>query len=220
MLPGEDLLDAVHRTVAAAGIGLDHIAGYLGHHDLPIDAGLVRTFVFAGTLRSGRACHPTVFAPYRWADIEDLPDNLDVDVLAFIHAPRITADDPDQVQWLSAGLHSHARGLPAAEAAVELLVGHRLWLRRTDFVDDCIDLRVRPVLCLPADSLLPGHIPAHEARWPASGNRDMSTPISARMTSAVRRWTPGMVHSSSTCRSKGAITRSILSPSVSMVASA
>ena len=46
--------------------------------------------------------------------------------------------------------------------------------------------RVRPERCLPADSLLPGHMPAHDARCPAVGKRDMSAPISARITWAVR----------------------------------
>jgi hypothetical protein len=35
VLPGETLTDAVARTAAIAGIDLDHITGYLGHHDLP-----------------------------------------------------------------------------------------------------------------------------------------------------------------------------------------
>ena len=42
-----------------------------------------------------------------------------------------------------------------------------------------------------------------------SGSRLMSVPISARMTSAVRRCTPGIVNSSSTARSKGAMRSSI-----------
>ena len=156
VLPGETLTDAVHRTTATVSIGI--LSGYLGHHDLPVDDDLVRTFVFAATTRPGRACHPTVSAPYRWADIDDLPDNLDVDMLAFIHTPRVTADDPDRAQRLSAGLRSHARGLLAAEAAVELLVCHRLWLRRGDFIDDYVDT-------VPA---LLGDIPMANVNWPAA----------------------------------------------------
>src|ERR1700680_4793324 len=52
---------------------------------------------------------------------------------------------------------------------------------------------VRPERRLPADSLLPGHTPAHEARCAAVGNADMSTPISAMRTSAVVLPTPVMV---------------------------
>src|SRR5215470_2711930 len=40
-----------------------------------------------------------------------------------------------------------------------------------------LPLRVRVLPCLPADSLLPGHNPAQDARWAAVGNRAMSTPI-------------------------------------------
>src|SRR5450755_1687413 len=36
-------------------------------------------------------------------------------------------------------------------------------------------LRVLPEKCLPADSLFPGRIPAHEANRPAEPNRLMST---------------------------------------------
>jgi hypothetical protein len=53
-------------------------------------------------------------------------------------------------------------------------------------------LRVLPLLRLPALSLLPGHIPAHDARWPAVGKRVMSTPISATSTSTVHGPTPGI----------------------------
>src|SRR3954466_7049148 len=77
-------------------------------------------------------------------------------------------------------------------------------------------LRVLPERRLPADSSLPGHIPAHEARWPEVGNRLMSTPISAIRVSAVLRSTPGIVSRSSTSPEKGAITRSIseLNPAI------
>src|SRR6266508_929003 len=63
-------------------------------------------------------------------------------------------------------------------------------------------LRVLPERCLPADSLLPGHIPAHEARRAEDPNLPMSTPISAIISSAVRCWTPGMLRSISTASPK------------------
>ena len=46
---------------------------------------------------------------------------------------------------------------------------------------------------LPALSSLRGHKPAQETRWPAVGKRDMSTPISATTTVAVRSEIPGIV---------------------------
>src|SRR5215207_803357 len=55
----------------------------------------------------------------------------------------------------------------------------------------------------PPVMLLPGAIPAQEAKWAAVGNRDMSTPISAMIVSAARFPTPVMVSSRSRARSKG-----------------
>jgi hypothetical protein len=48
-------------------------------------------------------------------------------------------------------------------------------------------LRVLPEKCLPADSLFPGQMPAHEASWRAEGKRSMLVPISAKK--AVVVWT-------------------------------
>jgi hypothetical protein len=73
---------------------------------------------------------------------------------------------------------------------------------------------------------LPGHSPAHEARWRALGKRVRSTPTSATSTSAVRRPTPGMLCTRATATSKGrtrsaisALTRSRLASRKSMWAS-
>ena len=57
-------------------------------------------------------------------------------------------------------------------------------------------LRVRPERRRPADWSLPGHCPAQHASCLAVGNTDISAPISAMMYSAVRRRSPGIVHSS------------------------
>src|SRR5437764_13819330 len=51
-----------------------------------------------------------------------------------------------------------------------------------------LPLVVVPLRRLPAVWSLPGHTPAHDARWPALGNRLMSVPISATITSAA--WCP------------------------------
>src|ERR1035438_5070777 len=68
-------------------------------------------------------------------------------------------------------------------------------------------LRVLPEKCLPADSLFPGHMPAHDTNRPAEPNLPMSTPISDIITSADRRLAPGMVSRRSIDRAKGAIDR-------------
>ena len=110
MLPGETLDNAVHRTAAAAGIDLDHIAGYLGHHDLLASDDVTRTFVFAATTRPGPAGPPNRSCPHHWAHVDDLPDALHRDMLAFLHlAAPATADHPDPAP-LPVRRRSHARG--------------------------------------------------------------------------------------------------------------
>ena len=138
VLPGETLDNAVHRTAAAAGIDLERIDGYLGHHDLPTGHDLVRTFVFAATVPTGRAHRHSPSVGHRWATIDDLPDSLDDDLLDFIHLAPLEAHGPDRPERLPAALRAHAAGLLTVEAAIELLIGHRSWLHRNDFVDNYI----------------------------------------------------------------------------------
>lgn len=73
--------------------------------------------------------------------------------------------------WLRAIL---ANALAAHAACVNTCRRHRL------------PLVVRPLVRLPALSLLPGQIPAHDAKCSAVGNGFMSMPISAITVSAVR----------------------------------
>ena len=63
----------------------------------------------------------------------------------------------------------------------------------------------------PGALVVPRAIPAHEHRWPAVGNRAMSMPISATITSAAWRFTPGIVTSRSDAAAKGAIAVAIRS---------
>ncbi len=141
VLPGETLADAIHRTAAMAGIDIADIAGYLGHHDRHTRGDVVRTFFFAATTPDDHAPRPAVRETYQWADLDDLPDDLDSDLTAFIHLadPAADAQRQDEGQQLRAALRAHARGLLATEAAIELLVDHRCWLRRPDFVDGYLE---------------------------------------------------------------------------------
>lgn len=135
VLPGEVLTDAVCRTAATVGIRLDHVTSYLGHHVLPVRGDIVRIFVFAAT--TADASHVGRHTPegtYRWAEIDDLPESLNDDMLSFIHLPPVSTNS----DRLADALRGHARGLLAIEAAVELLIGHRRWLARLDFIDDYI----------------------------------------------------------------------------------
>src|SRR5664280_1176911 len=69
--------------------------------------------------------------------------------------------------------------------------------------------RVVVDLTRPADSLLPGHTPAQEARCFGLGNTVMSAPVSATTTSAVCCPTPGMEQIRSQNARNGVIARSI-----------
>jgi ADP-ribose pyrophosphatase YjhB (NUDIX family) len=145
VLPGETLTDAVCRAAARTGIGIDHITGYLGHHDVLTGDDILRTFVFAATTDDpGGICRRTLSHPHQWAATDELPENVNGDILRFIHAAAaVNADDQDQSQRLPDALRAHARGLLAAEAAVELLIATS-WPGRYDFVDDYVETHPRP----------------------------------------------------------------------------
>jgi hypothetical protein len=71
---------------------------------------------------------------------------MDSDLLALVYlaASAITEPGLDQPQRLTAALRAHARGLFIVEAAIELLVDHRLWLGFIDFVDNYVDIACDP----------------------------------------------------------------------------
>lgn len=55
VLPAEILTNAVHRVAAQAGIDIDHITSYLGHHELRTDDGdVLRVLGFAATTADPR----------------------------------------------------------------------------------------------------------------------------------------------------------------------
>jgi hypothetical protein len=62
-----------------------------------------------------------------------------------------------ELERLQAALRAHARGLYCAEAAVELLIGHRGWLRRMDFTAVFVE-----------GVGLAGGVPAASIGWPAA----------------------------------------------------
>jgi hypothetical protein len=64
-------------------------------------------------------------------------------------------------------------------------------------------LRIRVERRLPALCSIRGHRPAQEIKCPIVGKRDMSIPISATMTCAATRLTPGMVTRRAAATRKG-----------------
>lgn len=82
VLPGETLTDAVHRTAATAGITIDTVTSYLGHHDQPTGDTVIRTFIVTAA-----ASHPSrlaVAGRHRWIELDDLPDTLH-EILGLTH---------------------------------------------------------------------------------------------------------------------------------------
>src|SRR5713101_9982828 len=53
---------------------------------------------------------------------------------------------------------------------------------------------VLPLSRLPPLCLLPGHTPAHDARYLAEGNRVISSPISARIAASLQGSNAGNAH--------------------------
>jgi hypothetical protein len=76
-----------------------------------------------------------------------------------------------------------------------------------------LPLPVLPGLLLPADCLAWGANLAQDTRWPAVGNRAISTPISAMISWAPVVPMPGISSSWATGRAKGAIASSIFAVS-------
>jgi 8-oxo-dGTP diphosphatase len=68
VLPGETLLDALHRTLSiTAGLEIADVAGYHGHRDELVSANVVRTFVFAVTaVDPTRVCRAALVG-HHWA---------------------------------------------------------------------------------------------------------------------------------------------------------
>jgi 8-oxo-dGTP diphosphatase len=76
VLPGQTLTDALHPAVAAIGLAIDEITGYLGHHDHPGVHATARVFCFTVTVTDPEAICRASMHGHRWADPGDLPDPL------------------------------------------------------------------------------------------------------------------------------------------------
>ncbi len=137
----DELADVIHRAVThTAGFDLDQVTSYLGHHDeLACDRAITRTFGFtavvgdpAKTRRDARFGHQwlrTHSLPLRFpADTDRATRDLVNRAAGLPATARIRQPEPALAEALRAG----ARGLFAAEAAVELLIAST-WPHRHDF---------------------------------------------------------------------------------------
>jgi 8-oxo-dGTP diphosphatase len=127
VLPGQTLTGALHPAVAAIGLTIGEITGYLGHHDLPGGQATTRVFRFAVTVTDPGAICRHAGISHRWAE--------DLDSLAPGPAglpgtmTTSAAGDPP----ITGPLRAWARGIYPDEAGVELLIAHGVFLDRADF---------------------------------------------------------------------------------------
>jgi hypothetical protein len=135
-LPGDTLLDVLHRGVAHAGLELDRVTGYLGHYDHEhIDATLMRVFGFSVSVTDPGSMRRNPLFGHVWSRGDQLPNTT---TPASRHFTLLATNTPGALREpapspFAAGLRAHARGLYPAEAAAELLIHHAFWLRRNDF---------------------------------------------------------------------------------------
>ena len=133
VLPGQTLSDALHPAVAAIGLAIDEITGYLGHHDHPGARATTRVFRFALTVTDPGAICRHAGTGHHWAEDPDCPPGD----LADIPGPVIT---PAAEPPLAAQLRAWARGIYPDEAGVEMLIGHAVFLHRADFTSRFISI--------------------------------------------------------------------------------
>lgn len=126
VLPGQTLTDALHPAVAAIGLTIDEITGYLGHHDHSGAQATTRVFRFAATVTDPGAICRHAGTSHHWAEGLDCPPDP-----AGLPGTVITpaAGEPP----LAGPLRAWARGIYPDQAAVELLISHATFLRRADF---------------------------------------------------------------------------------------
>jgi ADP-ribose pyrophosphatase YjhB (NUDIX family) len=137
-LPGETLTGALDR-VLACGYGLDiaDIPGYLGSHDRIHGGETTRTFVFTATCADPqRICQHAQIA-HCWAEPASLPAQVSPDLarladLATAGTANVTESLPGPWQ-LTTALRASSKGMYCEEAATELIINHRAWVRRDDF---------------------------------------------------------------------------------------
>jgi len=130
VLPGQTLTDALPPAVAAIGLSIQDVTGYLGHHDRPGDQATTRVFRFAVTVTDPGAICRHAGTGHRWA----FPEDLNCPATNTASAPSKAVTTPAGAEPPLAGpLRAWARGICPDEAAVELLISHATFLRRADF---------------------------------------------------------------------------------------
>lgn len=130
VLPGQTLTDALAITLAALGLAIREVTGYLGHHDDLTGGQVSRVFCFAVTAEDPHTICRAANTGHWWASLPEVSGLPEPAALAasVAQAPLPPAEPP-----LAAALRAWAAGLHPTQAAVSLLIGHAAWLRRSDF---------------------------------------------------------------------------------------
>jgi len=177
VLPGQTLTDALPPAVAAIGLAISEITGYLGHHDHPGAQVTTRVFRFAVTVTDPGAICRHAGTGHHWAeDLDCLPSDP-----AGIPRPVIkpAAGEPP----LAAQLRAWARGIYPDEAGVELLIGHAVFLDRADFTSRFITIPGD------GDGLAvidwPAAIAALDDSLPCSGGENRMLRLAASLTDGI-----------------------------------
>jgi 8-oxo-dGTP diphosphatase len=177
VLPGQTLTDALHPAVAAIGLTIDQITGYLGHHDHPCDRATIRVFRFAVTVTDPAAICRHAGTGHRWAEDLDCPPADPAGPPAPMNTPA-SAEPP-----LAGPLRAWAGGIYPDEAGVELLIGHASFLHRADFTSRFITI--------PGDSAglavidWPAAITALDGSLPCSGGENRMLRLAASLAAGI-----------------------------------
>lgn len=148
-LPGETLTSALSRILACDyGLDTTEFGAYLGSHDIVHDGEIIRTFVFTATCADPTRICQHARTAHCWADPADLPEQASQDLarladIAMLAAAAPSSSPPGPCQ-VTAALRAWSKGIYCDEAATELLIRHRTWLRRNDFTTQYITTQAGP----------------------------------------------------------------------------
>ena len=184
VLPGHTLTDALHPALAAIGLTIDEVTGYLGHDD---HAGSVitRTFCFTVTVTDPQVICRTAGVGHHWADMDDLAEYRGL--LAWhpaVPAAAMTPAKPHPVTEppLAGPLRAWASGIYPDEAACDLLINQAAWLAREDFRDRFTHLGTGPGGAELASIDWPAAITALDAgNLPCSGGEERILRLAASL---------------------------------------
>ena len=177
VLPGQTLTDALHPAVAAIGLTIDEITGYLGHHDHAGALATTRVFRFAVTVTDPGAICRHAGTGHRWAEDLDCTPGDPAGPPATMSTPA-SAEPP-----LAGPLRAWARGIYPDEAGVELLIGHASFLHRADFTSRFISIPGNGAGLAAID--WPAAIAALDGSLPCSGGENRMLRLAASLAAGI-----------------------------------